>query len=75
VECRIPIVGGGTLIAERNVTIEECPVQIVERGVSIVERNAAIAVWGVSIVEWERNELWRKKTPQPREERDCGGMS
>ena len=49
------------MIAERNITIEECPVQIVE--------------CRVSIVEWERNELWRKKTPQPRKERDCGGMS
>ena len=49
------------MIAERNVTIEECPVQIVE--------------CRVLIVEWERNELWRKKTPQPREERDCGGMN
>lgn len=49
------------MIAERNVTIEECPVQIVE--------------CRVLIVRWERNELWRKKTPQPREERDCGGMS
>jgi hypothetical protein len=61
VECRIPIAGGGALIAERNVTIEECPVQIVE--------------CRVLIVEWERNELGRKKTPQPRKERDCGGMS
>jgi len=61
VECRIPIAGGGALIAERNVTIEECPVQIVE--------------CRVSIVGWEQKELGRKKTPQPREERDCGGMS
>ena len=63
------------MIAERKVTIEGCPVQIVERGVSFVERNAAMAVWGVSIVEWEQKKLGRKKTPQPREERDCGGMS
>jgi len=60
VECHIPIAGGGALIAERNVTIEECPVQIVE--------------CRVLIVRWERNELWRKKTPQPREERECGGL-
>ena len=63
------------MIAERNITIEECAVQIVERGVSIVERNAAIAVWGVSIVEWEQKELGRKKTPQSRSSRGCGGMS
>ena len=35
VECRIPIAGGGALIAEWNVTIEECPVQIVECSVLI----------------------------------------
>ena len=56
------------MIAERNITIEECAVQI-------VERNAAIAVWGVSIVEWEQKELGRKKTPQSRSSRGCGGMS
>ena len=56
------------MIAERNVTIEECPVQIVECPVQIVECR-------VSIVEWEQKKLGRKKTPQPREKRDCGGMS